>query len=133
MIRLSRTLSSLRQDVPNHRFLTARIFSTGTVQADHMKLSHSESATPNTTAHHQSKQYQKWSELASKEIKQPNIDQLTWHTAEGIAVKPLYLSSDIESINKTLEVKVQDELPGVYPYTRGMLYNTDKTYLINLI
>ena len=49
-----------------------------------------------------------WSRLAAKETK--DLD-LTWHTPEGIAVKPLYTAADV----------TQDPgLPGFAPFTRGV-------------
>ncbi len=38
--------------------------------------------------------YADWKPLADKEVKGRD---LTWHTAEGIAVKPLYTSADTSS------------------------------------
>ncbi|KAI8055523.1 methylmalonyl coenzyme A mutase [Syncephalis plumigaleata] len=53
-----------------------------------------------------------WYELAKKEIKGKDPKEvLTWHTAEGIPVKPLYTKADT--------VNVSDETPGTFPYTRG--------------
>jgi methylmalonyl-CoA mutase len=53
-----------------------------------------------------------WLDLASKEV---NGDpaQLTTQTPEGIAVKPLYLASEVPTSTK-------DELPGFAPFTRGV-------------
>ena len=39
-----------------------------------------------------------WRELATKECKGRSPDELTWNTAEGIAVKPLYTAEDLEGI-----------------------------------
>ena len=33
-----------------------------------------------------------WVDLAKKETKSQNLDHLLWETAEGIDIKPLYLS-----------------------------------------
>ena len=53
-----------------------------------------------------------WEELAQKELKDRPLDSLTWHTPEGIAVKPLYTSEDTAGIEETL--------PGFFPFTRGV-------------
>ncbi|KAJ3291065.1 hypothetical protein HK104_006348 [Borealophlyctis nickersoniae] len=50
--------------------------------------------------------------MAKKELKGKDpVETLTWHTAEGIPVKPLYTKQDV--------TKVQEEIPGKFPYTRG--------------
>ncbi|ESZ86161.1 MAG: methylmalonyl-CoA mutase [Blastomonas sp. CACIA14H2] len=49
-----------------------------------------------------------WQALADKEVKGKD---LTWHTPEGIAVKPLYTADD---------VSVDPGLPGFAPFTRGV-------------
>ena len=49
-----------------------------------------------------------WQSAASKEVKGKDI---VWHTPEGIEVKPLYTSEDVEGIDPGL--------PGFAPYTRG--------------
>ncbi|CAD5117630.1 DgyrCDS6384 [Dimorphilus gyrociliatus] len=56
--------------------------------------------------------HEEWSKLASKQLKgkDPN-ESLTWHTVEGIDIKPLYTKRDGEH--------VEDELPGKFPFTRG--------------
>jgi methylmalonyl-CoA mutase len=48
-----------------------------------------------------------WATLAAKEVKGAD---LTWHTPEGIAVKPLYTAEDA----------VDPGLPGFAPFTRGV-------------
>ena len=57
--------------------------------------------------------YDDWQKLAAKEVKGPNgqARDLTWHTPEGIAVKPLYTADD---------VTVDPGLPGFAPFTRGV-------------
>ncbi|KAJ2777457.1 hypothetical protein GGI15_004491 [Coemansia interrupta] len=52
-----------------------------------------------------------WAKLAAKECKGKDPSSLTWHTLEGIAVKPVYTASDTADLPA--------ELPGVFPYTRG--------------
>ncbi len=49
-----------------------------------------------------------WAAAADKEVKGKD---LTWHTPEGIAVKPLYMAED---------VTVDPGLPGFAPFTRGV-------------
>ena len=49
-----------------------------------------------------------WKALADKEVKGRD---LTWHTAEGIDVKPLYTSEDTQNLNSGV--------PGIAPFTRG--------------
>ncbi|MFN7028814.1 MAG: methylmalonyl-CoA mutase family protein, partial [Sphingopyxis sp.] len=49
-----------------------------------------------------------WKAAAEKEVKGKD---LTWHTAEGIAVKPLYTAED---------VREDPGLPGFAPFTRGV-------------
>ena len=52
--------------------------------------------------------YEDWKLLADKEVKGRD---LTWHTPEGIAVKPLYTSEDTQGIDPGV--------PGSAPFTRG--------------
>ncbi len=52
--------------------------------------------------------YDDWKARADKEVKGRD---LTWHTPEGIAVKPLYTSEDTESLDPGV--------PGIAPFTRG--------------
>ena len=54
-----------------------------------------------------------WKDLASKELKDRSIDELTWETLEGLAIKPLYTSADLENLTHL------DDLPGFEPFTRG--------------
>ena len=49
-----------------------------------------------------------WQAAAAKEVKGRD---LTWHTAEGIAVKPLYTAADVPA---------DPGLPGFAPFTRGV-------------
>jgi len=49
-----------------------------------------------------------WKALADKEVKGRD---LTWHTAEGIDVKPLYTSEDPHNLDPGV--------PGIAPFTRG--------------
>ncbi|RVJ85116.1 methylmalonyl-CoA mutase [Sinorhizobium medicae] len=54
-----------------------------------------------------------WEALAEKELK-AGPESLTWHTPEGIEVKPLYTSDDISGIGNSL-----NSLPGFEPFLRG--------------
>ena len=54
-----------------------------------------------------------WSEAAQKELKGQSPDTLTWKTPEGIDVKPLYTSADLEGLPHL------DSLPGFAPFMRG--------------
>jgi methylmalonyl-CoA mutase len=56
---------------------------------------------------------QQWRALAQKQLKGRSIDELVWHTAEGIDVKPLYTSQDTENLAHL------DSLPGMEPFVRG--------------
>ncbi|KAI0226494.1 Methylmalonyl-CoA mutase, mitochondrial [Lamellibrachia satsuma] len=66
---------------------------------------------------HQRRQYrvplnEDWRKLATKQLKGADPEEkLTWHTAEGIDVKPLYTLDDLKGYG--------DELPGKFPFTRG--------------
>ncbi len=52
----------------------------------------------------------KWKALAEKELRGRALDDLTWDTAEGIAVKPVYGPEDAGAPHA---------LPGLEPFTRG--------------
>jgi len=54
-----------------------------------------------------------WRELAHKECKGRPMDELSWDTPEGIVVKPLYTTEDLEGIEHL------DSLPGTAPFVRG--------------
>jgi methylmalonyl-CoA mutase len=54
-----------------------------------------------------------WQKLAQKDLGEAPVESLTWHTPEGIAVKPLYTAADLDVVD-TL-----DTLPGFTPYIRG--------------
>lgn len=50
--------------------------------------------------------------MATKELKGKNPEeQLTWKTAEGLNIKPVYTQADTKGI--------PDEIPGAFPFTRG--------------
>jgi methylmalonyl-CoA mutase len=54
-----------------------------------------------------------WHELATRESKGRPPEELTWDTPEGIPVKPLYTSADLESLEHL------DSMPGMPPFARG--------------
>jgi methylmalonyl-CoA mutase len=54
-----------------------------------------------------------WQALAGKECNGKPLDALTWHTPEGIAVKPLYTAEDLKNLDHL------DSLPGIAPFVRG--------------
>ena len=58
-------------------------------------------------------EYQKWAELASKQMKGKAVEKLDWMTPEGINVKPLYTAEDLEGMESA------NTLPGMAPYVRG--------------
>lgn len=60
-----------------------------------------------------------WANLAKKQLKGKNPEDLIWRTPEGININPVYTQAD--SAGRA------DELPGVFPYTRGP-YPTMYTY-----
>ena len=53
-----------------------------------------------------------WAELAQKDLR-ASPETLTWQTPEGIAVKPLYTSEDLDGAEHL------GSLPGFSPFTRG--------------
>jgi methylmalonyl-CoA mutase len=55
-----------------------------------------------------------WAALAAKELKGVSPESLTWHTLEGIAVKPLYTAEDVAGLPHL------GSLPGFAPFTRGV-------------
>ena len=58
-------------------------------------------------------QLKTWASLAEKELRGRPIEDLNWHTPEGITVKPLYTAADVQGLDHT------GSLPGMAPYTRG--------------
>jgi methylmalonyl-CoA mutase cobalamin-binding domain/chain len=54
-----------------------------------------------------------WREMATRDLKGREPESLTWETPEGIAVKPLYTSADIDDLDG-------DDLPGFDPFKRGV-------------
>jgi methylmalonyl-CoA mutase len=56
---------------------------------------------------------EEWRALAKRELKGAEPESLTWHTPEGIDVKPLYTAEDLEGLDHL------GGMPGLAPYTRG--------------
>ncbi len=54
-----------------------------------------------------------WEELARKERKGRDPEELVWETPEGIPVNPVYTAADLDKLEHL------DGLPGVAPFTRG--------------
>ncbi len=54
-----------------------------------------------------------WKKSAQKSAPNGDVDSLGWKTPDGIHLKALYTSSDIEGLNYT------DTLPGFEPFVRG--------------
>ena len=54
-----------------------------------------------------------WAELAGKELKGKPVESLEWKSPEGITIKPLYTSEDLEGLSFV------DSLPGKHPFVRG--------------
>ena len=54
-----------------------------------------------------------WEALAEKELRGRALSDLTWHTPEGIDVKPLYTEPDLEGLAHL------GSLPGLPPFVRG--------------
>ena len=65
----------------------------------------------NTTAG--SSDYDKWAELAKKELKSRQLDEIDWVTPEGIRIKPVYTAEDLDGIAHI------GSMPGFLPFTRG--------------
>ena len=57
--------------------------------------------------------YTEWEKLAAKELRGRKLEDLTWHTPEGIDVKPLYDTPDLEGLAHL------GTLPGLPPFVRG--------------
>ncbi|WP_372748352.1 methylmalonyl-CoA mutase [Litorivivens sp.] len=56
-----------------------------------------------------------WEEMANKQMSKggKSLDDLVWHTPEGIDVNPLYSKKDVEALPYT------DTMPGMEPFIRG--------------
>ncbi len=56
---------------------------------------------------------EKWREMATKELRGKDVDELFWSSPDGIEIKPLYTAADIEKLESI------DTLPGLFPFLRG--------------
>lgn len=54
-----------------------------------------------------------WSDLATRELRGRPLEDLTWNTPEGIAVKPVYTEKDAQGLEHL------GSMPGEAPFTRG--------------
>ena len=54
-----------------------------------------------------------WQKAAAKSVPGGRLDDLVWHTPDGIAVKPLYTAADLTGL------PYADTLPGFPPFVRG--------------
>ncbi|MYF87937.1 MAG: methylmalonyl-CoA mutase, partial [Boseongicola sp. SB0676_bin_33] len=55
-----------------------------------------------------------WKELAEKELRGRNVEEIERKTLEGIRVKPLYTAEDVSGLAH------MEGLPGFPPFTRGV-------------
>jgi len=61
---------------------------------------------------HREPLHPEWTELAKKQLKGADPEKkLTWHTPEGIDIKPVYTKTDTQH--------TEEEIPGKFPFTRG--------------
>jgi len=61
-----------------------------------------------------------WQKLATKELKGADpAERLTWHTPEGVALKPMYTAADVADTRNFDGADAEAHVPGVFPYTRG--------------
>ncbi len=56
---------------------------------------------------------EQWQALAEKQLRGKPLDDLTWHTPEGIDIKPLYTQDDLAGL------EYANTMPGVEPFVRG--------------
>ena len=56
---------------------------------------------------------EQWQAAAEKTLRGKPLESLTWHTPDGLAVKPLYTAADLAGL------KFADTLPGFEPFVRG--------------
>ncbi len=54
-----------------------------------------------------------WRELAIKQMRGKTPEDLVWHTAEGIAIRPLYTKEDL------VQLPYANTMPGTEPFIRG--------------
>ncbi|HCZ48455.1 MAG TPA: methylmalonyl-CoA mutase, partial [Gammaproteobacteria bacterium] len=56
---------------------------------------------------------QHWQAAAEKSLRGKPLESLTWHTPDGVDVKPLYTAADLDGL------AFADTLPGLEPFVRG--------------
>ena len=56
---------------------------------------------------------ERWEADLAKELRGKPVEELTWHTPEGLEVKPLYTEADLDGLTHL------GGLPGQAPYVRG--------------
>jgi len=54
-----------------------------------------------------------WQELARKELRDKDPDDLTLRSPDGLPIRPLYTAADLERL------ECHDTLPGIFPFVRG--------------
>jgi len=67
----------------------------------------------NKMAEFPKKSLKDWTDLATKECRGKPLENLTVNTPEGISVKPLYTSADLDGLEH------MDSMPGMAPFVRG--------------
>lgn len=65
-----------------------------------------------------------WEEKARKDLRDTLLEDLNWHTYEGITVKPYYTKEDIQNLPLTAQQ------PGDFPFMRG--HRTDSNKWLNI-
>ncbi|XP_043075625.1 methylmalonyl-CoA mutase, mitochondrial [Puntigrus tetrazona] len=99
--------------------LTARRFLRASVSSTLDPYGHPRAFRTAAPHRDEAKLHEGWAALAKKQLKGKNPEDLIWKTPEGVSIKPVYTQTDT--------AKVKDELPGVFPFTRGP-YPTMYTY-----
>ena len=56
---------------------------------------------------------QTWQEIAEAELRGKSVEDLTWHTAEGLDIKPVFTETDLQGLHHL------HSLPGQEPFVRG--------------
>ncbi|XP_029281644.1 methylmalonyl-CoA mutase, mitochondrial isoform X2 [Cottoperca gobio] len=88
--------------------MTARRLVSASVSSAYARHSLIHTSTP---CQNQDELHPEWASLAKKQLKGKNPEDLIWRTPEGLNIKPVYTNAD--------SADRPDELPGVFPYTRG--------------
>ena len=72
-----------------------------------------------------------WQKLATKELKGADpAERLTWHTPEGVALKPMYTAADVADTRNFDGADAEAHVPGVFPFKllKGDLHPRLKMY-----